>query len=528
MSNSQLSPPTRRPFSWFLLVLAFAVALALSRSAPAAESETAYNEPFRPQFHFTPEKNWMNDPNGMVFYDGEYHLFYQYNPEGNTWGHMSWGHAVSTDLVRWKHLPVALREEDGVMIFSGSAVVDHKNTSGFGREGKPPLVAIYTGHGHGKQVQSIACSTDRGRTWTKYAKNPVLDINSPEFRDPKVIWHEPTRRWVMVVARPDVRKVLIYGSTDLKKWEQLGEFGPQGEVRGIWECPDLFELPVYRGEQKTGQSRWVLVVNINGGTPAGGSGCQYFVGRFDGKTFTNDNPKDKPLWADYGPDFYAAVSWSDVPKEDGRRIWLGWMSNWRYADKEPTHPWRTAQSIPRELRLVETPGGLRLAQRPVAELQTLRDGDGLAIEGQIVSADADPLRSKNISGDTLELVATFENVDAKEFGLKVGVGENQETLIGYDVAKNELFVDKTRSGKVDFHKEFAARHATPLVSGSKRVTMHVLVDRSSVELLGDGGLVAITERIFPDPRGQGVAAYAVGGRAKLVSLRAWKLKSAWR
>jgi fructan beta-fructosidase len=441
---------------------------------------------------------------------------------------MSWGHAVSEDLVRWKHLPVALLEENGVMIFSGSAVVDHQNTSGFGKDGKPPMVAIYTGHGHGRQVQSIAYSNDRGRTWTKYAGNPVIDIGSPEFRDPKVSWHEASRRWVMVVAKPDQRKVLFWGSPDLKKWEQLGEFGPQGEVRGIWECPDLFEQPVYRGDEKTDQTRWVLVININGGTPAGGSGTQYFVGRFDGKTFVNDNAKDVKLWADYGADFYAGVSWSDVPKSDGRRIWIGWMSNWRYAGQEPTKPWRTAQSFPRELRLKETPGGLRLAQSLVKELATLREGEALQIDTASIAPDTDVLRGKDLSGDTLELVATFENVDAKQFGLKVRVGEKQETLVGYDAGRKELFVDKTRSGRIDFHKEFAARHAAPVVWGSKRVVMHVLVDRSSVELIGDDGLVSITERIFPDPESRGVSTFAAGGGATLVSLRAWKLKSAWR
>src|SRR5207247_1859911 len=283
-------------------------------------------------------------------------------PEGDTWGHMSWGHAVSPDLVRWNHLPVALREENGVMIFSGSAVVDHQNTSGFGKDGKPPLVAIYTGHGHGKQAQHIAYSTDRGRTWTKYENNPVIDINSPEFRDPKVFWHEPTKKWVMVVAKPDQRKVLFWGSPDLKKWEQLGEFGGQGAVEGIWECPDLFEQIVAKADgTDSGRKRWVLVVNINGGTPAGGSGCQYFIGEFDGTTFRNDNPKDVKLWADYGPDFYAAQSLADLPAEPARRVWIGWMSNWRYANREPTRPWRTAQSLPRELMLVETPAGIRLA-----------------------------------------------------------------------------------------------------------------------------------------------------------------------
>jgi fructan beta-fructosidase len=495
--------------------------------APAASAEDAprYDEPFRPQFHFSPEKNWMNDPNGLVYFDGEYHLFYQYNPEGNGWGHMSWGHAVSPDLVHWKHLPVALREEDGVMIFSGSAVVDHHNTSGFGREGKPPMVAIYTGHGHGRQTQDIAYSTDRGRTWTKYEKNPVIDIASPEFRDPKVSWHEPSKQWVMVAAKPDQRKVLFWGSPDLKNWAQLGEFGPQGETSGIWECPDRFDLPVYRGAQKTDETRSVLVVNISGGTPAGGSGCQYFVGRFDGKAFVNDNPKDTKLWSDYGPDFYAAVSWSDVPKEDGRRIWLGWMTNWRYAGAEPTSPWRTAQSVPRELRLVETPKGLRLAQSSVKELQTLREGDAVEVKDKTISPGSGALQ---VAGETLELIATFENAGAEQFGLKVRVGTSQETLVGYDAMRNEIFVDKTRAGRSNFHNEFAARHAAPRVSESKQIVLHVLVDRSSVELFADDGLVTITERVFPDPASTGVSAFATGGDAKLVSLRAWKLKSAWR
>jgi fructan beta-fructosidase len=496
--------------------------------AAAHEGFDRYNEPFRPQFHFSPEKNWMNDPNGLVFFDGEYHLFYQYNPEGNGWGHMSWGHAVSTDLVRWQHLPVALREENGVMIFSGSAVVDHHNTSGFGKDGKPPMVAIYTGHGLGRQTQDIAYSNDRGRTWTKYEKNPVIDIGSPEFRDPKVSWHEPTKQWVMVVAKPDQRKVLFWGSPDLKNWQQVGEFGPQGETGGIWECPDLFDLPVYRGTQKTDETRSVLVGNISGGTPAGGSGCQYFVGRFDGKTFANDNPKDTKLWADYGPDFYAAVSWSDIPKEDGRRIWLGWMTNWRYAGAEPTSPWRTAQSVPRELRLVETSKGLRLAQAPVRELQSLREGNGVQIDGKTISPGSDALGGAAVSGETLELLAIFENAGAEQFGLKVRVGRNEETVVGYDAARNEMFVDKTRAGRSNFHNEFAARHAAPRGSESKQIVMHVLVDRSSVELFGDGGLVSITERVFPDAASTGVSTFAKGGSAKLVSLRAWKLQSAWK
>src|SRR5262245_3574896 len=261
-----------------------------------------YREPFRPQFHFTPATNWMNDPNGLVFFEGEYHLFYQFNPAGDKWGHMSWGHAVSRDLVHWQHLPVALREEDGVMIFSGSAVVDWKNTSGFGPAGKPPLIAIYTGHYTKKPLQNqhIAYSIDRGRTWTKFAGNPVLDINEKDFRDPKVFWHEPTRRWVMVVAWPAHRKTRFYASPDLKSWTHLSDFGPADSTTGIWECPDLFPLRV---EGDSNQTRWVLIANIGSGAPAVRSGCQYFVGDFDGIRFTLDarsQPKATPEFVPEG------------------------------------------------------------------------------------------------------------------------------------------------------------------------------------------------------------------------------------
>ena len=524
-----------------LIVVAalFAGALLATRRAGGAEDGKRYDEPFRPQFHFSPEKNWMNDPNGLVYFDGEWHLFYQYNPFGDTWGHMSWGHAVSRDLFHWEHLPVALREEDGVAMFSGSAVVDHRNTSGFGKDGKPPLVAVYTGHGLGKQTQNIAYSTDRGRTFTKFAGNPVIDIGSNEFRDPKVIWHEPTKKWVMVVARPDVKQVMFYGSADLKQWEQLGEFGGQGAVNGIWECPDLFEMPLYRGTEKTDRKRWVLVVNINGGTPAGGSGCQYFVGDFDGHTFVNDNPKDLPLWADYGPDFYAAQSFSDVPEEDGRRIWIAWMSNWIYANREPTAPFRTAMTVPREVRLTQTAQGPRLAQRPVKEGASLHDatiergpggerlGGFVSLTDVTVGEGEDPLKGR-LSGDALELRAVFTDVRADEVGFKVRVGGGEETVVGYDVKKKEVFVDRTKSGK-NFHDKFAARHAAKVAAGADgRVILHVWVDRSSVEVLGQAGLVSITDRIFPDPGSRGVSVYARGGTAKAAMLMGWKLNSVWR
>src|SRR5215218_5699337 len=271
-----------------------AVALGLSLGAfgglasAAVPGSATYQEPFRPQFHFTPAENWMNDPNGLVYYKGEYHLFYQHNPFGNTWGHMSWGHAVSRDLVHWKHLPVAIPEEGDEMIFSGSAVVDHRNTSGFGTRDNPPMVAIYTSARPGSQAQSLAYSTDRGRTWTKYAGNPVLDIGSGEFRDPKVFWYAPEHKWVMAVSKALEHRIALYSSPDLKHWTHMSDFGPANATGGVWECPDLFPLAV---DGKRNKTKWVMIVNLNPGGIAGGSAAQYFVGDFDGKRFTADNAK---------------------------------------------------------------------------------------------------------------------------------------------------------------------------------------------------------------------------------------------
>jgi fructan beta-fructosidase len=489
--------------------------LAIEASAAGPDQPERY----RPLYHFTPPRNFMNDPNGLVFFRGEYHLFYQHNPEGTVWGHMSWGHAVSRDLVSWQPLPVALPEGDGIMIFSGSAVVDTKNTSGFGRDGKPPLVAIYTGHGHGRQTQNLAYSLDRGRTWTKYAANPVLDIGSAEFRDPKVFRHEPTGRWVMVVVLAQEKKVRFYGSADLKSWKHLSDFGPAGSTGGVWECPDLFPLAV---EGRPGTIKWVLKVDVNPGAVSGGSGGQYFVGTFDGKVFTNES-RDWPIWLDYGKDFYAAQSWSDIPDSEGRRTWLGWMANWQYANQLPTRPWRGAMTLPRTLTLHTTPAGLRLAQAPVKELQALR-GQHVRIADRVVSEKERPLADEKISGASLELVAEFEPGTANEFGLKVRRGKDQETLVGYDVRAGALFIDRTRSGEVNFSKEFPGRHAGPLSPEEGRVKMHLFLDASSVEVFGNDGRTVITDLIFPDPASQGVELYAKGGTTKLIALNAWKLE----
>ncbi|HLR32553.1 MAG TPA: glycoside hydrolase family 32 protein [Fodinibius sp.] len=491
-----------------------------------AETQTvAYDEPYRPQFHFTPQKNWMNDPNGLVYYDGEYHLFYQHNPFGDQWGHMSWGHAVSKDLLHWEHLPVALEEEDGIMIFSGSAVVDKNNTSGLGTEKNPPMVAIYTGHhtdeDNPKQDQRIAYSTDNGRTWTKYEGNPVIDEGLKNFRDPKVIWHEATEKWIMVVALPTQHKVRFYSSANLIDWQRESEFGPAGGTDGIWECPDLFKLPV---DGSGGESKWVLQVDLNPGSVAGGSGGQYFVGEFDGHTFTQSpKTKDQTLWVDYGKDFYAVQSFSNAPND--RRIWLAWMNNWEYAGDVPTDPWRGAMTIPREVGLRATEGGARLYQKPVKEIKNLY---GEHQEMKNITVSNETYSHEALRGTTYKLRAEIKLDDADRFGLKVRKGKMEETIIGYDVSEKELFVDRQKSGQVQFQEKFANRVQTvPLKAKNGSITLEILVDRSSVEVFANNGERVITDRIFPDSSSQGIEFFSSGGAININQLDFWSLQSVW-
>ncbi|TRO57356.1 glycoside hydrolase family 32 protein [Streptomyces sp. IB201691-2A2] len=837
------------------MIVAVAAVCALFAAPLAPQAVAAdtppYSETYRPQFHFTPKKNWMNDPNGLVYYKGEYHLFYQYNPSGNSWGDMSWGHAVSKDLVHWKELPLALSHDDQEMVFSGSAAVDWNNTTGFGTKKNPPMVAIYTSayKNGGKQAQSLAYSTDRGRTWTKYQGNPVLDIGSKEFRDPKVQWYAPTKSWLMTVSLSTEHKVQFYSSKNLKDWSLLSEFGPAGATGGVWECPDLFPLAVDGDKKKI---KWVLVVNINPGGIAGGSAAQYFIGDFDGKKFTaedkgtytppagtvvqdfegadfgtwtttgtafgdgpaagaldgqgtvdgfdgkglansfhagdgstgtltspeftvdspylnfkvgggrhphesgtvmeqgpppagtvladfeggsygdwtttgdafgtapatgtlpnqqevsgflgnglvntylngdsttgtltspeftidkdhinfligggshpagsadptavellvdgqvvrsatgkdaealnwaswdvgdlagskaririvDDNPggwghlnvdhimlsdtkarpvsqetsanlivdgqvvrsatgsnsdtldwasfdlrpyagkkariqivdmntsgwghiladrftaADKPAksvvqradWADYGKDYYAAVSWENAP--GGKRYMVGWMNNWDYSGAVPTSPWRGAQSAPREMALRTVDGRIRLTSKPVDSLESLRRKRPATAPGVTVKSTTKPLIGPAAKGKALDIEATFSLKDAERFGLKVRTGTGgEETVIGYDTTTQELYVDRTRSGAVDFNSTFPGVQRAPLQPKNGKVKLRILVDWSSVEAFGGSGEAVITDQIFPDPASQGVEVFAENGSVKLDQARVWHLDS---
>ncbi|WSL21444.1 GH32 C-terminal domain-containing protein [Streptomyces sp. NBC_01283] len=836
-----------------IAAVATVCALAAAPLAPqaVAADTSPYSETYRPQFHFTPKKNWMNDPNGLVYYKGEYHLFYQYNPNGNSWGDMSWGHAVSKDLVRWKELPLALSHDDKEAVFSGSAVVDRDNTSGFGTKKNPPMVAIYTSayKDTGIQAQSLAYSTDRGRTWTKYQGNPVIDLGSKEFRDPKVQWHAPTKSWLMTVSLSTEHKVRFYSSKNLKDWKLLSDFGPAGATGGVWECPDLFPLPVDGDKKRT---KWVLVVNINPGGIAGGSAAQYFVGDFDGTKFTPDDKGtytppagtvtqdfegtdfgkwttagtafgDKPAggavagqgkvtgydgtglansfhggdgatgiltspeftvdskylnfkvgggrhphkpgtvleqgdpptgtvladfeggsygdwtstgdafgsapatgtlpnqqevsgflggglvntfrdgdsttgtltspeftidkdyvnflvgggshpagsenptvvellvdgkavhsttgkdtetlnwaswdvkdlagkkaririvddhtggwghlnvdhimlsdtkaqpvsqetsvnlvvdgkvvqsatgsnsetldwasfdmrpytgkearirlvdlntagmghlladrftaadapaksvvqradWADYGKDYYAAVSWENAPGD--KRHMIGWMNNWEYGGSIPTSPWRGAQSIPRQMALRTVNGRIQLTSEPVDSLASLRRERPATADGVTVKSTSKTLTGSAAKGKALDIEATFSLKDAERFGLKVRTGaDGEETVIGYDATTQELYVDRTNSGAVDFSDAFPGVQRAPLKAENGKVKLRILVDWSSVEVFGGSGEAVITDQIFPDPDSQGVQVFAENGSVKLDRARVWHLNS---
>lgn len=506
----------------------------------AAAPGAAYREPYRPQFHFSPPAKWMNDPNGMFFYEGEYHLFYQYYPDSTVWGPMHWGHAVSVDLVHWQHLPIALYPDSLGYIFSGSAVVDWNNTSGLGRNGQPPLIAIFTYHNPeleqaGRsdfQYQGIAYSNDKGRTWTKYEGNPVVPNTEKirDFRDPKVIWHEPTRQWIMVFAAAD--HVKFYGSPNLIDWIHLSDFGREWGVHaGVWECPDLFPLEV----DGTGETKWALLLSINPGAPNGGSGTQYFVGDFDGMQFTLDPSfapavkDEKGVWLDYGRDNYAGVTWSDIPAADGRRLFIGWMSNWDYAQVVPTDTWRSAMTLPRTLTLNQTANGYRVFSRPVEELQVLRTASQ-RIEMTDIEGVFDIALQAGVSPFQMELIIDWEwpAGGAPDFGVELTNGLEERFLIGYNAAVNQFYSDRTQMGNTTQSSKFAHKVSTaPRIYDVHQMRMHLFFDAASVELFADDGSVAMTEVFFPEERFSSLKLFSHNGKVKLLRGEAHGLKRIW-
>ncbi len=651
-----------------------------------------YQEQHRPQLHFTPPAQWMNDPNGMVFFEGEYHLFYQHFPDSNVWGPMHWGHAVSIDLIHWEHLPIALYPDSIGLIISGSAVVDWMNTSGFGQDDVPPLVAIFTYHDmegersgrNDFQSQAIAYSTDKGRSWTKYSGNPVLpNPGVRDFRDPKVIWDRDSEQWVMVFAAYD--HVKFYGSPDLKNWTHLSDFGHRwGSHGGVWECPDLFPMKV----EGTGETDWVLLVSINPGSPNGGSGTQYFVGDWDGKRFRlgaefepqlgrvaaqvpsgsvfanfeggyadwvsegdafgfqpaagtldrqnpvtqfegkflansfhgadastgtltspnfiieqafinfkvgggnrpgeemvnllvddeiihtvtgNNSDKlvwrswdvsshigkeariqvvdnatgvwghiladhflfseeaaqpayEKAIWLDYGRDNYAGVTWSDV--QDDRRIFMGWMSNWDYAQLVPTEVWRSAMTLPRILELENTTEGPRLFTHFPEELKMLR-GEALQhdISGELsttTSLDIDPTKLE------LQMRVALSPDGGNIFGFELSNSVGDRYRFGFDQAGNTFYSDRQQAGKIAFSDAFADKvHFAPRAYDGAIVTLHIVLDASSIEVIADDGARALTDIFFPTEDFTEIRFFVESGTIDVQELDVYPLRSIW-
>ena len=462
---------------------------------------------YRPNFHFSPKKGWMNDPNGMFYYNGYYHLYFQHYPDGTTWGPMHWGHAISTDLFNWKEQPIALYPDDLGYIFSGSAVVDHENTSGFGADDKTPIVAIFTSHDPKKEKtgeidvenQSIAYSLDEGLTWTKYKDNPVLkNPGARDFRDPKVSWDEQKKRWTMVLAAG--QEIQFYTSKDLKSWEKLTSFGEGiGNHDGVWECPDFFQLPVIGSSEK----KWVLLVSINPGGPNTGSATQYFVGDFDGSNFILDESfqeemgKEHSFWVDYGRDDYAGVTFSNIENTDGGKLFMGWMSNWLYANEVPTEKWRSAMTIARTLELTKDENTFRLVSNPVPELnefksEKLKNSDVL-LEGKTLLTT-----SKAIDFTRAQINFKVEDLVDGVYTFELSNSEGDSLRFGYDATKGNYFVDRNKAGITDFSNKFSDRIAiAPKIATQKDWTGTIVLDKTSIELFFDDGQTVMTEIFFP-------------------------------
>nr|WP_262898971.1 glycoside hydrolase family 32 protein [Hymenobacter piscis] len=483
-------------------------------AAPAAD-------PYRPVYHFAPPRNWLNDANGLVFSNGVYHLFYQHNPLSAAPGHLAWGHATSPDLLRWTNLPVALseyRNPDGsnTMIFSGSAVVDANNDSGLFAPGQTDgLVAFYTGHVEKNgatlaQHQNLAFSPDQGLSWTRYAGNPVLDIGSKEFRDPKVFWYAPQRKWVMACVKADRQQIYLYQSANLRDWQFMSRWGRAGDTVKEWECPDLFELPVPGGGTK-----WMLLIS-SGNPTEQFRGQQYFLGQFDGQQFTPDQPYEEPAYLDFGKDYFAAVTFNNAPAN--RRLLVGWTNDWAYARDIPTgDAWRGSFAVPRELSLRATAAGLVLVQQPLAELGTLGK-EAVSLKNQSLKAGAADYELP-FRGESYDLELTLEPGKAQTLTLNLLQSEAERTTLRYDVARQLLTLDRRESGRVDFHPLFALTTETarvPLQNGQLR--LRLLVDKSVVEVFAQDGETTLTDLVFPRQHQGRITLQAAGGPARIARL----------
>jgi len=502
-----------RKFGFFILVVVLYLFGCKEKTEPKKPLDSTRNVVseellYRPNFHFTPKKNWMNDPNGMFFLNGNYHLYFQYYPEGNTWGPMHWGHAISKDLMTWEERPIALYPDSLGYIFSGSAVVDVNNTSGFAQDVDIPVVAIYTLHNNKEekegridfQSQAIAYSLDEGQTFRKFKGNPVIqNPQIKDFRDPKVIWDVEHKKWVMVLAAGN--KLMFYSSQDLKTWTFESEFGEHiGIQDGVWECPDFFPLKI----EGTNEIKWVLLQSINPGHINGGSGTEYYIGDFDGNTFVLDEiftkqlSNKKAIWLDYGRDNYAGVTWSNIPDADGRRLFIGWMSNWDYAQVVPTTTWRSAMTIPRELKLNKLDGEYILCSEPVKELSAFKklklNRKGITFKEEIPIIENNNI---DVNKSAINIKLSNLNNDTYTFSLRNSYGDQLE--FGINNFDHYYFIDRTKSGKVDFSNKFANTISrAEFENHLDKVSIQIIIDKTSIEIFYNRGEIVMTEIFFPN------------------------------
>lgn len=477
--------------------------------------DMANREKYRPLYHHTPAYGWMNDPNGMFYKDGVWHLYFQHNPYGSTWGNLSWGHSTSTDLVHWQYEGDPVMPDAWGLIFSGSSVVDTDNTAGFG---PGAIVAFYTSAKSTPwgdvQMQSMAYSTDGGKSFTRYEGNPILTSTERDFRDPKVFWYAPGKHWVMLLAVG--QQMQIFSSKNLKEWKHESDFGlKHGAHGGVWECPDLVELPI----EGTKEKRWVLICNLNPGGPFGGSATQYFVGTFDGKKFTNQFPT-KTKWMDYGKDHYATVTFSNAP--DGRCVALGWMSNWQYAAVVPTKQYRSANTIARDLTLYRQGGDLLLKSAPSKEIEAARkDMKSLKKFNVSDAYSIDNLLDDNNGAYEIEMEIRDNGAEKIVFTLLNGKGESVKMY--YDTALRQFVMDRSVSGETAFSRDFPAMTVAP-VPETGDFTLRLFVDRSSIEAFGDGGKFVMTNIVFPSEPYNKMKFESVRGSFTVKKMNVYKLK----
>ena len=479
--------------------------------------DTTNREKYRPAYHHTPLYGWMNDPNGMFYKDGQWHLYYQWNPYGSKWQNMTWGHSSSTDLINWEHHPAAIEPNGLGSVFSGSAAVDTDGSAGFGKDA---VVALYTSAGV-SQVQSLAWSHDNGETFTIYPGNPVLALES-EARDPNMFWNPTTKEWTLILAHPLDHEMLIFTSPDMKEWSLQSSFGKGlGAQDGVWECPDLFELPVDGSDRK----KWVLICNLNPGGPFGGSAIQYFTGDFDGKTFKADTDASGNVptkWLDYGKDNYALVSWSDAP--EGRRTTIGWMSNWQYAAEVPTQQFRSANTLPREIELFTADDGqVYAASIPSPEVEKLRGKLVQNVSRTTIGRKARTFALPSANDGICEILLDIEAPKSKSVTLTLANKNGEHVTMIYDPAANTLSFDRRESGITDFSQDFPAVTTTPVFSHDGRMDLRIFIDRASVELFANGGRGVMTNLMFPTIPYSTLSISTDGNNAKIKNLKIYSI-----